>query len=69
MKKYLIVFEKTANNFSAYLPDLPGCIATGKTRLEVGKNIRDSIALHLQGMKEDGDSLPEPTSYMELIEV
>ena len=58
MKKYLIVFEKTANNFSAYLPDLPGCIATGKTRSEVEKNIRDAITLHLQGMKEDGDSLP-----------
>jgi len=69
MKKYLIVFEKTANNFSAYLPDLPGCIATGKTRSEVEKNIRDAITLHLQGMKEDGDSLPEPTSYTELVEV
>jgi predicted RNase H-like HicB family nuclease len=69
MKKYLIVFEKTPNNFSAYLPDLPGCIATGKTRREVEKNIREAIALHLQGMREDGNSLPEPTSYTELVEV
>ena len=69
MKKYLIVFEITANNFSAYLPDLPGCIATGKTRTEVEKNIRAAIELHLQGMREDGDSLPEPTSYTELVEV
>jgi predicted RNase H-like HicB family nuclease len=69
MKKYLIVFGKTANNFSAYLPDLPGCIATGKTRAEVEKNIRAAIVLHLQGMREDGDSLPEPTSYTELVEV
>ena len=69
MKKYLIVFEKTANNFSAYLPDLPECIATGKTRAEVEKNIRAAIFLHLQGMKEDGDSLPEPTSYTELVAV
>jgi predicted RNase H-like HicB family nuclease len=69
MKKYLIVFEKTANNFSAYLPDLPGCIATGKTRTEVEKNIRAAIELHLQSMREDGDSLPEPTSFTELVEV
>ena len=69
MKKYLIVFEKTANNFSAYLPDLPGCIATGKTRAEVEKNIRAAVELHLQGMREDGESLPEPTSYTELVEV
>ncbi|MDD5288407.1 MAG: type II toxin-antitoxin system HicB family antitoxin [Dehalococcoidales bacterium] len=69
MKKYLIVFEKTSNNFSAYLPDLPGCIATGKTRTEVEKNIREAIALHLQGMRADGNSLPEPTSYTELVEV
>ena len=69
MKKYLIVVEKTANNFAAYLPDLPGCVATGKTRTEVEKNIRAAIELHLQGMREDGDSLPEPTSYTELVEV
>ena len=69
MKKYLIVFEKKANNFSAYLPDLPGCIATGKTRAAVEKNIRAAIELHLRGMREDGESLPEPTSYTELVEV
>jgi predicted RNase H-like HicB family nuclease len=69
MKKYLIVFEKTANNFSAYLPDLPGCIATGKTRAEVENNIKAAIELHLQGIKEDGDVLPEPTSFTELVEV
>ena len=69
MKKYLIVFEKTAKNFSAYLPDLPGCIATGKTRSAVEKNIRAAVELHLQGMREDGESLPEPTSYTELVEV
>jgi len=69
MKKYLIVFEKTLNNFSAYLPDLPGCVATGTTRAEVEKNIRAAIELHLHGMKEDGESLPEPTSYTELVEV
>jgi predicted RNase H-like HicB family nuclease len=69
MKKYLIVVEKTANNFAAYLPDLPGCVATGKTRTEVEKNIRAASELHLQGMREVGDSLPEPTSYTDLVEV
>jgi predicted RNase H-like HicB family nuclease len=69
MKKYLIVFEKTTHNFSAYLPDLPGCVATGKTRADVENNIRAAIALHLEGMREDGDTLPEPTSYTELVEV
>jgi predicted RNase H-like HicB family nuclease len=69
MKKYLIVFEKTPNNYSAYLPDLPGCVATGKSEAEVEKNIRAAIEMHLQGMREDGDILPEPTSYTELVEV
>ena len=69
MKKYLIVFEKTPNNYSAYLPDLPGCVATGKSEAEVEKNILAAIEIHLQGMREDGDILPEPTSYTELVEV
>ena len=69
MKKYLIVFEKTNGNYSAYLPDLPGCIATGKTREEVEKNIRKAITLHLHGMREDGIAPPEPTSFTELVEV
>lgn len=69
MKKYLIVFENTPNNYSAYLPDLPGCVATGKSEAEVEKNIRAAIEMHLQGMREDGDILPEPTSYTELVEV
>ncbi|MDD5189590.1 MAG: type II toxin-antitoxin system HicB family antitoxin [Dehalococcoidales bacterium] len=69
MKKYLIVFEKTNDNYSAYLPDIPGCIATGKTRNEVEKNIKEAIVFHLQGMKQDGCVLPEPSSYTELIEV
>ena len=69
MKKYLIVFEKTSNNYSAYLPDIPGCIATGKTKREIEKNIKDAITFHLQGMKEDGSPLPEPSSFTELIEV
>ncbi|HXY74159.1 MAG TPA: type II toxin-antitoxin system HicB family antitoxin [Dehalococcoidales bacterium] len=69
MKTYLIVFEKTKNNFAAYLPDIPGVIATGKTREEVEKNIREAISFHLDGLKEDGVPLPEPTSFTELVEV
>ena len=67
--RYAIVVEKAENNYSAYVPDLPGCIATGKTRSAVEKNIRAAVELHLQGMREDGESLPEPTSYTELVEV
>jgi predicted RNase H-like HicB family nuclease len=69
MKKYLVVFEKANGNYSAYSPDLPGCIATGKTRVEVEKNIKEAIALHLEGIKEDGIAPPEPSSFTELIEV
>jgi len=69
MKTYLIVFEKTKKNYAAYLPDIPGVIATGKTREEVEKNIREAIVFHLDGLKEDGVPLPEPTSFTELVEV
>lgn len=69
MKKYLVVFEKAGSNYSAFSPDLPGCIATGKTRKEVAANIKEAITLHLTGMKEDGLALPEPTSFSELVEV
>jgi predicted RNase H-like HicB family nuclease len=69
MHKYLIVFEKTNSNYSAYSPDLPGCIATGKTRNEVEKNIKEAISFHIEGLKEDGLPLPEPASSTEYIEV
>jgi predicted RNase H-like HicB family nuclease len=67
--KYLVVFEKTDNNYSAYLPDIPGCVATGKTRAEAEKNIRGAIDFHIEGLKEDGLSLPEPAASIEYIEV
>ncbi|MDP2919697.1 MAG: type II toxin-antitoxin system HicB family antitoxin [Dehalococcoidia bacterium] len=67
--KYLVVFEKSNRNYSAYSPDLPGCIATGKTSQEVEKNIRAAMTLHLEGMREDGIIPPEPTSFTELVEV
>ena len=51
---YLVIFEKAKNNYSAYSPDLPGCIATGKTRGEVEKNIREAIQFHIEGLEKDG---------------
>jgi predicted RNase H-like HicB family nuclease len=69
MKKYLVVFEKAKNNYAAYSPDIPGCAATGKTRKEAEKNIREAIGFHLDGLKEDGLSLPEPNSFTEYVEV
>ncbi len=67
--KYAIVIEKTKSNYSAYVPDLPGCIATGETVPETEQQIRQAIELHLQGMKEDGLPIPEPVSSVEYVEV
>lgn len=60
--RYAVVIEKSETGFSAYLPDLPGCVATGRTREEVRRNIREALKLHLEGMREDGRPQPEPTS-------
>ena len=68
LKKYLVVFEKANHNYSAYSPDLPGCIATGKNREEVEQNIKEAITMHIEGLKEDGINPPEPTSFTELVE-
>ena len=62
MRKYAVVIERGPNNYSAYVPDLPGCVTTGKTIEEVKANIRDAIELHLEGLMEDGVSVPEPSS-------
>jgi predicted RNase H-like HicB family nuclease len=69
MRKYLVIFEKADHNYSAYSPDLPGCIATGTTHKEVEQNIREAIAFHIEGLKEDGLSVPEPSSFFEYVEV
>ena len=66
--KYLIIIEKTPNNLSAFSPDLPGCVATGATQAEVEERMRDAIRMHLDGMREDGLSIPEPSSIAEYIE-
>ena len=69
MKKYAVVVERGENNFSAYVPDLPGCITTGRTLAEIGQNIREAIALHLEGLREDGAPIPEPSTVAIEIEV
>jgi len=69
MKKYLIVIEKTASGFSAYSPDLPGCISTGNSQGEVEENMREAIAFHLDGLREDGQPVPEPQSYSAYVEL
>ena len=69
MKRYAIVIEQGQNNLSAYAPDLPGCITTGRTVEEIERNIREAIELHLDCMREDGEPIPEPTSVAKEIEV
>jgi predicted RNase H-like HicB family nuclease len=67
--KYAIVIEKAENNYSAYVPDLPGCVATGKTIEEVEQQIREAIEFHLDGMREDGEPIPPPSSHVEYVDV
>jgi len=66
--RYAVVYEKTPNNYSAYVPDLPGCVATGATRGEVERNIRQAIDLHLEGLRREGEPIPEAASWTELVE-
>jgi len=66
---YLVVIEKAESNYSAYVPDLPGCVATGKTRGEVRKIIGSAIVMHLAGLREDGLPIPEPTASADVVEV
>ena len=66
--KYTVVFERSKRNYAAYVPDLPGCVATGKTRAEVERNIREAIAFHLEGLRIEGEPIPGPTAWTELVE-
>ncbi len=68
VKGYAIVIEKPANNYSAYVPDLPGCVATGATIQEVNQQIKEAINFHLEGLREGGLSIPEPTTLCEYME-
>ncbi len=69
MMKYAVIIESGPRNYSAYAPDVPGCVATGHTIDEARQNIRDAIAFHLRGLAEDGDSIPEPTCIGDNVEV
>ena len=62
MSRYLVIVEKAKRNFAAYLPDVPGCVATGKTRVEVLAPMRKALAMHVAGLKKDGVPLPEAVS-------
>jgi predicted RNase H-like HicB family nuclease len=66
--RYAIVIEKANDNYSAYVPDLPGCIATGATIAEVETEIGEAVRLHLDGLREDGEPVPEPSAVAEYIE-
>jgi len=67
--RYAIVIEKAERNYSAYVPDLPGCVATGVSIEEVETQMREAIALHLEGLREDGAFIPAPSSRVEYVEV
>lgn len=69
MKKYLVVVEETATGFSAYSPDLMGCIATGATRDEVEREMREAMQFHVEGLRLEGEAVPEPHSYPAFCEV
>ena len=67
MYRFLIVIEKANNNYSAYSPDLPGCVATGSTREEVEKNMHEAIEMHIHGLLEDNLPVPESYSFAEYV--
>ena len=66
--RYAIVIEKGEHNYSAYAPDLPGCVATGETLSEVRDEIRAAVEFHIEGLREDGLPVPEPTTLCEYVE-
>ena len=67
--RYAIVIEQAAENYSAYVPDLPGCVATGATVEEAERLIREAIEFHLEGMRQDGETIPLPSSRVDYVEV
>ncbi len=69
MKKYLIVIEETSTGYSAYSPDIDGCVSTGQTMEEVEQNMREAIEFHLEGLRLEGYVIPEPHSYPAYVEV
>jgi predicted RNase H-like HicB family nuclease len=69
MSRYLIIIEQTATGFSAYSPDLPGCVATGQTRKGVEREMHDAIEFHIEGLRLAGEQIPEPRSQASYCEV
>ncbi|MEM0899142.1 MAG: type II toxin-antitoxin system HicB family antitoxin [Pseudomonadota bacterium] len=65
--RYAVVIEKAENNYSAYVPDLPGCVATGASLEATETAITEAIRIHLDGMREDGEVIPEPSSIVEYV--
>lgn len=66
--RYAVVIEKADGNYSAYVPDLPGCVSTGQTREEVSTNIREAIRFHLDGLREDGLPIPDPEALCDYVD-
>jgi predicted RNase H-like HicB family nuclease len=69
MSKYLIILEKTETGYSAYSPDLPGCVATGATRQKTERELKDAIEFHIEGLRLSGDKIPKPGSLASYCEV
>ncbi len=67
--KYMVVVEKSPSGYGAYVPDLPGCVAAGKTQEEVLRLIKEAIELHIESLEENGEPVPQPSSVSEFIEV
>lgn len=67
--RYAIVIEQAENNFAAYVPDLPGCVATGKTVKQTEEQIREAIEFHIRGLREDGLPIPKPSSQVDYVEI
>ncbi len=67
--RYAVVIERAEGNYAAYVPDLPGCIATGATLADVERSIREAIEFHIDGLRQDGEPIPQPLGQVEYIEV
>ena len=69
MRRYAIVVEKAERNYAAYVPDLPGCVATGETVEATERLLREAIAIHVEGLREDGLTVPEPSSIVDYLDI
>jgi len=67
--RYAVIIEQAEGNYSAYVPDLPGCITTGNSLIEIEQNIREAIAFHIEGLREEGLPIPTPSTVVEYCEL